>query len=336
LDKSFVLNCLNIDSFSSSERLCALIDSINVSFMSPLLKNSYSELALSIEKNEVNQILAFFDVDEISSFEALRKILGLTGHGLERHNLLMYLDSVTNKVKLFTHRDFFCSPNDVNMFENFEQELLHQEYVSLNKTRLEKHLLLENFVLSDKIRLMSYKKIVAFSKDLDSIFDVYNSIEDKHSNLLVEPMALFFSNSERKPGYRVSLFENVNHILESLKPYQKPKLEFSFCDKLFSMRIKPNCISEIGIYKTNLKSFKLRNAIVINQNTQSGIRDTIFYEEVDLFSLRFFDSIQNNGVFGQDIYFISGYVDSSYDDFYLFNYTLNERMSTSRVRCFCD
>ena len=155
IDKSKVLNCTNLDSVSGVERFNALLDSINESSLSPLLKKKYSTLATAIVNNNEDLISKYFDLNEVSSFEALRKVLGLTGHGFERHNLLMFLDSVTNKVKLFTHRYFFNSSNNKTPFESFEQELIHKETIYLNKVSLYKHLLLENFIISDDLRLMS-------------------------------------------------------------------------------------------------------------------------------------------------------------------------------------
>ena len=160
-------------------------------------------------------------------------------------------------------------------------------------------------------------------------------IEDEHAGLIEDPMALLFKEKKKEFSFRTEVTENVNHILNCLKPYQKPKLNYSFCNDLMTIRLKPNSISEMGIVNESKESFILKDVFVINQNVQTGVKDSIFYEEVDLFKLRFFDGVQKAVIFNQSIYLIKGTSNLILEDMNLYNYTFGEKELASKLTFPC-
>ncbi len=158
----------------------------------------YTSINRKLETGESDSIEQYFDLDYISSFEAMRFVGGYDGHGFTHENLLVYFDTLNFKFYPIYHRDNFQTDlSDKNVYEqlNIWYPFFYGDY-DFKGIQLP---LLICVSQNEKIKKTTQEKIKAFTslhaKQIDEEFKMVDSFHKQlHKNSLPFDHSLGFSD----------------------------------------------------------------------------------------------------------------------------------------------
>jgi hypothetical protein len=261
------------------------------------------DVNLFISKHQVDSLSEYLNFESFARHEALRKIGGFYNHGYLIYNLLIYPDTINQKLIITPHRDHWCHLIKNRYF--FEKSLLHNDE-SVIYTR---HYLLENLVMHDSIRLQSYKYIYEMYANQEDLLDGLEDIQNFHDQFFREPLIkkwFYHSTDYQAPNQAVQIMvkNNLSKIIKELTP-KSPKVIRSLSeDSTLTIKIEPNSMSQLKIGGISILGNSNFNLIVersyLTDNTQTT--DTIFsvknekkkeFKKV-INKLSFYDKIDEN------------------------------------------
>lgn len=260
------------------------------------------------KRNNTHFVNQFANKDQFIRFEAYRKLLGLTGHGLSNGNLLIYPDSVTKKLSFITHRDLNPAPYFKDEF--FEKQIINWDNFANHDFYSYRNLLFELLLVNDSIRLGSYKYLSKKSNEIDNWIYELNEINTNHneffeSNYLNQlfPIHNELVHNRYHPLIPFSPFlikENWSKIKKDLSA-ASPCLEYSSTNSSCFILFSPNSIAELKLGETDffIKNDEQYNIVVQSkekhkqkwtqisnkniqgiESLQSSIENLTFYDKV--------------------------------------------------------
>ena len=290
----------------------------------------------------------------MARFEAFRKIMGLTGHGFSLDNMLAYPDTLNERLKLITHRDNNYAPLLDTDF--FEKQLITWTILRNKRYTETQNLLFKNLLISDSIRLKSYKYIVNTynQKTKKSLQEA----ENFHNDLITEPLPykLFHvENGTKKNRFRTSDFpirminNNMDIIMSALNS-NYPIINYSLSDSNFQMIILPRSISEISIENfiitgnikssINVKLLVKKNREILNDIEFSANNIAEYNSKIKgyLNQITYFDNITEDGIIDRSNYTIdlrfSGKISNhNLMKIRLFNNTTKKKIPIEKITC---
>jgi hypothetical protein len=128
------------------------------------LSDRYLSFNNAILKNEYKTIHRFFDIDYISSYEAVHNIEGFDGHGFMINNMYVFYDTASGKFYPAISRDQIISKLDIPQYKTPEKQLGLWNFIDPSKLvkKIIKIPLIINISRNDIIRQAKYKKIYEF------------------------------------------------------------------------------------------------------------------------------------------------------------------------------
>ncbi|MBL4655619.1 MAG: hypothetical protein JKY33_07340 [Bacteroidia bacterium] len=244
----------------------------------------FNRATYSFDSRNYNE---FFDIDYISTYNALRLLGGINGHGFSPENLIVCFDTLAWKFFPVFHRDCMFSKLDS---DNFHEKLNDWEG-PIN--------MLINIDANEILRMSTYKKLYNFiysdySLDLinnfDSVYDFHQNIfySSKIKNLLgLGESGIIKGNVEillnslelAKPEFKYH--KSKKHLYFELRPNSKSFLKFSKFAIGVSVSEKDSVIIKIERFLNNdkCKTYKLVKKIIRPANNIDLTLpfDTIFF-----------------------------------------------------------
>ena len=281
------------------------------------LQDRYNHLNQQILALNSENIAAYFDLDYISKYEALRLISGFTDHGWAKDNFHIFLDKASGKFYPTVTNDdnaaYLGNPGldpiekQINHFKRGELIVNYSLFIALSK--------------NNEIRQKKY----------EVIHNIINNYNDVYLDDLREIIQL--NNSVYTYGYLWFLIDSLNYLkkelyennLSVLKEYlstSSPVLARSTTKGSMTLYLQPNSMSKLGLSKFTFrtpylnKEFKLKTQIlgisngeqqsfeVVNGNVNSDIKGNI--DLSDFFkAIEFYDTLDNDSSRAQVTYKIT-------------------------------
>ena len=352
-EKSLIINYHN-------SLICTIDSLLNIkkkfitnSSLSQKRKLFYYNVNSTIVKSIPNEINKYVNIDYMAKFEAYRKILGLTNHGFSQGNFLAYPDTISEKLYLIAHRDNNYAPLFSNDF--FEKQLINWDILVSDTYSHTNNLLFQNLIISDSIRLNSYKHIVKIYRD--GISENLIKVDNYHRSFISTPlpMKLFYvknkvvKNRFRPRNYSVnSIMDNLDIIMEELRA-SYPVINYHFIGSSLKMTLLPRSISGLSFsylkLNADIKDSK-KITIIINKNGQRIkefsliINSEKWNETINeyLNKITYFDNININGDIERSFYdieilFPKDVDNLSFSSIKMYNKTIQEYILYENTAC---
>ena len=181
----------------------------------------------------------FFNMEYISSFEAVRMLRGFLGHGLAFGNTYLASNWSDGKFYPIIHRDFV--PSFLFNSNVIESQLYRYDDYTIP--------LLVALNMSDEIRQQKYKKIYGFlSTNIETVSDSMKIIEEKYERLHYRG---WFKQILRKLNFTSysNIFYHNSKIIQKYLEQSNPRVEFADLGRYWVLKIQPNSMSAIKVNK---------------------------------------------------------------------------------------
>jgi len=279
------------------------------------LLERYLALNQAIVNNKPQEIHSFFDEDYITSFNAVRLILGYTGHGSVRENLYVFFNMANGKFYPILTRDHI--PDLLPKNGTVENKINDWEYPNasnhfLPSTKTIKlplfHLLSQN----DHLRQVKYKKLFKFIRQEE------DGLPNIHKKTVIDLQKIYYLGwlKEFLRVIRIGKFKDITKTnFKLLKQYlndANPQINLRGEGEKLLISLEPNSMSGLRVKKfliqlplrfanqnlklTRLSWFEQNNEIKnldqveltvkVGQNGQIDLHQT-------LSGLSFFDALDN-------------------------------------------
>ena len=224
----------------------------------------YLNLNNFLQNPDIEPATEFFNLEYISSFEAVRMVLGFIGHGGNDYLVQNWADG---KFYPVIHRDnvpIFLHDSDV-----LESQLYRignepfPLFVALNR--------------SDEIRQHKYKKIYKLlTSDLELVSNDLMSLYEKYERLHYRGWLTQILRKLNLIGYRNTFTSNIKVVEKYLEQFD-PSVEFADLGNHWVMKIQPNSMSAIEVKKIN---------IIIDSSdfsSDGNVNVSLFYNKEDVY-----------------------------------------------------
>ena len=226
--------------------------------------NRYNDLNNYLLDSKEKSSSDYFNSQYISSYEAVRMILGFDGHGSND-----YLPHNRSDGKFYpvVHRD------NVPTFIK-DSEILESQFVKRGGDNFPLFVALNT---DDKVRQNKYKKIYNL---YDSGFDVLKKdiqfIHEKYERLNYRGWITQIFRKLNLIGFKNTLEHNLE-VIKSYLDKNDPRIEYSILENQCIVKLEPNSMSELKLDKLNF-SFYTRNKI------QNGVIEaSLFSKKENIF-----------------------------------------------------
>ena len=206
----------------------------------------YLALNQAIVNNKSQEIHSFFDEDYITSFNAVRLILGYTGHGSVRGNLYIFFNMANGKFYPILTRDH--TPDYLPKNGTIENKINVWGIIS-DTTRVFKlplfHLLSQN----DHLRQITYKKLFHFIQQEE------DRLPNLHKKTVIDLQKIYYLGflKEFLRMIGIGIFKDITKTnFKLLKQYlndAKPQINLSGKEGKLLISLKPNSMSGLRIKK---------------------------------------------------------------------------------------
>ena len=206
----------------------------------------YLALNQAIVNNKSQEIHSFFDEDYITSFNAVRLILGYTGHGSVRGNLYIFFNMANGKFYPILTRDH--TPDYLPKNGTIENKINVWGIIS-DTTRVFKlplfHLLSQN----DHLRQITYKKLFHFIQQEE------DRLPNLHKKTVIDLQKIYYLGflKEFLRMIGIGIFKDITKTnFKLLKQYlndAKPQINLSGKDGKLLISLKPKSMSGLRVKK---------------------------------------------------------------------------------------
>jgi len=206
----------------------------------------YLALNQAIVNNKSQEIHSFFDEDYITSFNAVRLILGYTGHGSVRGNLYIFFNMANGKFYPILTRDH--TPDYLPKNGTIENKINVWGTIS-DTTRVFKlplfHLLSQN----DHLRQITYKKLFHFIQQEE------DRLPNLHKKTVIDLQKIYYLGflKEFLRMIGIGIFKDITKTnFKLLKQYlndAKPQINLSGKEGKLLISLKPKSMSGLRVKK---------------------------------------------------------------------------------------
>jgi len=242
------------------------------------LNYKLDQLFTAVKEGDSKKIIELFDIDSLSSFEALRRIMGFT-HDIEGDNLILVYSASTGKFTIVPQseeiRKIRLNNGGIENFMNLNGKEFIPLFYYINQ--------------NDNFRLLTNKKIYSLVTQENDVF--IKEIEDL--NELITPYATSYNMKERSSNYakfilnyeKDSIHKNMRILKENLE-YNKLYANVRTKQNTINFEIIPDSISALTLNSIKLNFsepyFGKVDLVVKDEFDQVLQRHKFFFEKENL------------------------------------------------------
>lgn len=274
-DKSMVFSDGEYDStLFKTQFQEALDDGGFTGILAAPLYERYSSLNKKIEANDYRSIADYFDLDYITSYEAVRMLFGFVAHGFLKSNFYVFYNLANGKFyPAFTRDDI--SSQLARKYSTIER-YLNKWYPAWAEKEMNLYLFY-TLAQNDLIRQEKYRKVYELiENDYAEIINEQENINSSINKLYYKGWIKEFLKSINISNEESLIKYNMNFIKEYLEK-ASPTISANKQSKKLILEIEPNSMSAIKFDELKLLDFDDRqeNSCKLFVNCFSEIRGSV-------------------------------------------------------------
>jgi hypothetical protein len=215
------------------------------------IRDRYLDLNKAISKNNFQSIDSFFDSNYITSFNAVRQMLGHNGHGSNLGNLYVFFNMANGKFYPAFTRDHITAPLPN---EGLVEKNINSWVDPFNKHHVTEYPMFHVLSQNDNLRQIRYKKIFEFIEKHEK------DLPEKHEMLITKMEKIYYLGWIKAllRNLRIDKFYNITkNNFSVMKKYlsdSNPEVSVSYNANWLLLSIKPNSMASLGLKQLSLNS----------------------------------------------------------------------------------
>ncbi len=224
----------------------------------------YMKLNRTIERSDYSNFHQFFSLDYISSFEAVRFMMGFVGHGALKGNLYAPINFSDGNFYPVIVRDHLQSYLSLKNNESIESKLEVFKNATPFLTMLSRN---------DIIRQKKYQKAYNFILHDNQFLKEQREIFEKHERLFFRGWITQIMRKIRRSSFS-GRYDHNRKVIKQYLEDSKPMVQFLFLDGRWVFKISPGSMAALNLQQIEFKG-ELDPSLVGN------VRVSLFKDEIN-------------------------------------------------------